>query len=339
MRRRQAGLSLVELMVAIAIGLFLLAGITVLISQQSSARAELNKSSRQIESGRYAFTLLQDEIEHAGYYGLYGSALTVPTALPNPCATDKDSLDKALAMPLQGYDAPAAVPAPLSACLSDSDHVPGTDILVTRHLYTGDALATVATAVAGQAYVQTTPSSKITGLGPDPTPATPSVYTLVQKNGTTPASLWRYVQSIYFISPCNKFAAGATTCTAGADNGKPVPTLKRLEMTSAGGVPAFVMTPLVDGIQDMQLDYGVDGIGAGSPAAPFITAPVLADWPNVMAVQVSLLARNPEVSAGYSDKKAYSMGIAGSAGPFSDGYKRHVYTGTVRLINPSSRRE
>ncbi|WP_232431308.1 PilW family protein [Cupriavidus sp. UYPR2.512] len=339
MRRRQAGMSLVELMVAIAIGLFLLAGITVLISQQSSARAELDKSARQIESGRYAITLLQDEIEHAGYYGQYGSAMTAPTALPNPCATDKDSLDKALGLPLQGYDAPATVPAPLSACLADADHVPGTDILVTRRLDTGDILATPANAVPGQAYVQTTPSSKVTGIGPDATPATPGTYTLLQKNGTTPAGLWRYVQSIYFVSPCSKYAAGATTCTAAADGGKPVPTLKRLDLSAAGGVPVFVMTPLVNGIQDLQLDYGIDGLNTGAPAVPFVTAPGLADWPNVMAVQVNLLARNTEPSIGQSDKKTYSMGMAGTAGPFSDGYKRHVYTGTVRVINPSSRRE
>lgn len=332
-------MSLVELMVGIAIGLFLLAGITLLISQQSNARAELDKSSRQIESGRYAFTLFQDDIEHAGYYGQYGSAIAAPTALPNPCATDKDSIDKALGMPLQGYDAPAAVPPPLSDCLSDADHIPGTDILVTRRLDTGDVLATLANAVAGQAYVQATPSSKITAIGPDPTPAAPSTYTLVLKDGVTPAGLWRYVQSIYFVSPCNRYAAGATSCTAAADGGKPVPTLKRLDLTAAGGVPVFVMTPLVEGIQNLQLDYGVDGIGAGSPAVPFVTSPALADWPNVMAVQVSLLARNSETTAGYSDAKAYSMGVTGTVGPFSDGYKRHVYTGTVRVINPSSRRE
>jgi len=339
MRRRQTGMSLVELMVAIAIGLFLLAGITALISQQSSARAELDKSSRQIESGRYAFTLLQDDIEHAGYYGRFGGTMTASSVLPNPCSVATASVGDALALPLQGYDAPTSVPAPLSNCLPDANHVPGTDILVTRRLETGDVLALPATGVAGQIYVQTTPADKKIGIGPDPTPATPSTYTLVQKDATTPAPLWRYVQSIYFVSPCNRYAAGATVCTSAADGGKPVPTLKRLELTASGGVPAFVITPLVDGIQNMQLDYGVDAIGAGTPAVPFLSTPALADWPNVMAVQISLLARNTDASAGYSDTKTYSMGNAGSVGPFSDAYKRHVYTGTVRVINPSSRRE
>ena len=67
--RTQAGLSLVELMISIAIGLALMAGITMLISQQSTASSELNKASRQIENGRYASQVLRDDIELAGYYG------------------------------------------------------------------------------------------------------------------------------------------------------------------------------------------------------------------------------------------------------------------------------
>nr|WP_311528143.1 PilW family protein [uncultured Ralstonia sp.] len=338
-RRRQVGMTLLELMISIAIGLFLVAGIGALIAQQSRSRAELDKTGRQIENGRYAFTLLQDDIENAGYYGQYTMVMPVPTALPDPCAKDKVSIDAALALPLQGYDSPSTVPAPLANCLDDANHVPNTDILVVRRLETDDPLPPLASAVAAQVYVQATPSAKITDIGPDPTPAAPSKYTLVQKDGVTPAELRRYVEHIYFVSPCHVYAVG-TTCTATADGGNPIPTLMRLEITvGPGGVPQFVTTPLVDGIENMQLDYGVDAIGSGSPAAPFITAPALADWPNVMAVRINLLARNTAKSAGYSDNKTYNMGAVGSIGPTSDGYKRHVYTGTVRVINPSSRRE
>ena len=65
-RYRQLGLTLLELMISLTIGLFLVAGISTLIARQSSTRAELDKSARQIENGRYAMTLLQDDIQHAG---------------------------------------------------------------------------------------------------------------------------------------------------------------------------------------------------------------------------------------------------------------------------------
>ena len=341
----QAGLTLVELMISMAIGLILVAGIATLIARQSSSRAELDKSGRQIENGRYAMTLLQDDIHHAGFYGQYAGGFTAPAALPNPCDTTAATIDAALAMPLQGYDAPASVPAPLSSCLPDANHIPGTDILVVRRLEADDTLPTISTLVAGQIYVQTTPIAKVTGLGPDPTPATPSVYTLKQKDAVTAAELRKYVQHIYFLSPCNIYAAGATTCTSAADNGSPVPTLKRLEMTPVAGVTTMVTVPLVDGIQNMQLDYGIDNTGVagaqgdGTPTTPFVTSPAVADWPNVMAVQVNLLARNADPSGGYVDSKTYNMGVAGTAGPFSDAYKRHAYSANVRVINPSEQRE
>ncbi|MFS0758441.1 PilW family protein [Noviherbaspirillum sp. 1P10PC] len=135
------------------------------------------------------------------------------------------------------------------------------------------------------------------------------------------------------------YAAGATACTAGADNGRPVPTLKRLDLGVSGGVVVATETALVDGIQNMQLDYGVASATSAVPGDTYATAPAVADWPNVMAVQVNLLARSSEASAGKVDAKTYSMGVAGSVGPFSDAYKRHVYTALARVVNPSSRRE
>jgi type IV pilus assembly protein PilW len=336
--RKQAGLSLIELMISITIGLLLLAGMLTLIVGQSRTRAEIDKSSRQIENGRYALTILQDDIQHAGYYGQYSGVMPPLTALPNPCAVDVVTLDASLAMPLQGYDAPASVPAPLSGCLSSANHVAGTDILVVRRVAASDVPVAVASAAADQVYVQTTPDAKITALGADTNPTTPAVYTLTQKDGL-PAKLRAYVEHIYFVSPCNVYEAGQTSCTAAADQGRPVPTLKRLELTVSGGTIGFTTTPLVDGIQNLQLDYGVAANNSATPSSGYITAPTVADWPNVMTVQVSLLARTTESSAGYVDGRVYNMGAAGSVGPFSDAYKRHVYTALVRVTNLSSRRE
>lgn len=329
-----------------AIGLILVAGIATLIANQSSSRAELDKSSRQIENGRYALTLLQEDIQHAGFYGNYSGALPALTALPDPCSTAAADIDQALALPLQGYDAPAAVPAQLSVCLPDANHIPNTDILVVRRLEATDTLPAMATLVAGQIYVQTTPSAKVTAIGPDPTPAIPSVYNLKQKDGTTAAPLRRFIEHIYFLSPCNVYASG-TTCTSAADNGRPVPTLKRLEMSvTAGGAPTLITVPLVEGIENLQFDYGIDAGGAtgdGTPATPYVTAPTIANWPDVMSIQVNLLARNTEPSGGYDDStKVYNMGVVGSVGPFSGAsgaYKRHVYSANVRAVNPSGRRE
>ena len=343
--RAQAGLTLVELMISMAIGLVLMAGMATLIAQQSATRTELDRTGRQIENGRYALTLLQDDIQHAGFYGQYASEFAALTVLPNPCDASAAMVSAALAMPLQGYDAPNTVPAPLLTCLPDENHIRGTDILVVRRLEASDTLPTISTLEAGQIYVQTTPIAKVTASGPDPTPSTPSVYSLLKQDGVTAAELRKYVEHIYFLSPCNIYAAGAATCTSAADNGRPVPTLKRLEMIMVAGVTTMVTVPLVEGIENMQFDYGVDNtgvsgaLGDGTPTTPFVTAPAVADWPNVMAVQVNLLARNSDPSGGYVDKKTYQLGVAGTLAPILDAYKRHAYSANVRVVNPGGQRE
>jgi len=374
--RRQAGLSLVELMISITIGLLLLAGVAALISQQSGASAELEKSSRQIENGRYAMQVLKEDIQLAGYYGEYSDVgtLTLPATMPDPCTTALTAVSPALALkdaiplPIQGYDAPATVPSPLSACLPDANHLAGTDILVIRRADT-TTLPTTA-AVAGQTYLQSglIPASPafnyVLGIGSD------AGFTLTKKDAVTLANLRKYLVHIYFVSPCNIPADGSATCTGGTDdNGNPTPTLKRLELaitgSGAGASAAFSVVPLVEGIQNLQLDYGVDYAGPSSildgapdcyvsdPTTPttseigacpasaatyFAANNAITNWSNVMAIRVNLLARNNEQSFDYTDAKTYNLGLAGSTTAANDHYKRHAFTELVRAINPSSRR-
>ncbi len=128
---------------------------------------------------------------------------------------------------------------------------------------------------AGRIYVQTTPDSRVTDLGAN----SATSFTLLKKDGTTLADSRAYVERIYFVSPCNVFESGQSACTAAADGGKPIPTLKRLELSVVGGATAFVLTPLVEGVENMQLDYGVDTEGVGRPAYPFVELPPWANGP------------------------------------------------------------
>ena len=336
--RYQGGLSLIELMIAITLGLLLVAGITTLISRQSSTRAEFEKASRNIENGRYAIQVLKDDIEHAGFYDQLTDTGAIPATLPDPCETVVTNLSVALPLAVQGYDAPTSVTG-LMSCLADGNHVPGTDILVIRRA-DSTALIPVASAVAGQPYLQTGQAgtgvavTSVIGTGSDT-----SVFTLQNKDGSI-ASLRKYLVHIYFVSPCS--TAAGTVCTASDDNGSPIPTMKRLELGVSGtSGTGFSIVPLAEGIENMQFDYGLDSatLPDGAPHT-FTTAPAsAADWNNVMGIRVNLLARNNETTQGFSDKKTYNLGLAGSVGPFNNGYKRHVFTSLVRATNPSGRRE
>ncbi|MCX7258350.1 MAG: PilW family protein [Polaromonas sp.] len=358
--RHQLGTTLVEWMVSIAIGLILLVGLVVMFSEQSKAQSELEKSSRQIENGRYAMQLLNDDLQMAGYYGEFSGSLAVPGTLPDPCSTASTDLDAAMAFSVQGYAAPVTT-AELPSCINSANHVPGTDVLVIRR---ADATAlTLAQAAAadpkGQVYLQsglsvagqlskqmgpgTTATTAVFNLKTMAKPATPTTAAIAAQS----APLRKFLVHIYFVSPCSVMSG--STCTSTSDGGTPIPTLKMVELAASGTNTTMTTTPLVEGIERMQIDYGLDTTSDGAPDS---YARTTADWANVMAVQVYLLARNNETSSGYLDKKSYNLGLVGmAAAPSSTSaasaaialtgnqFKRKVFSQQIRLINPSSRRD
>jgi type IV pilus assembly protein PilW len=353
--RHQRGMTLIEWMVSITIGLILLVGLSALIAQQSSTQAELERSSRQIENGRYAMQLLQDDIELAGYFGEYAGAagLPLPSALPNPCLVGAAALSTALPFPIQGYDSPgASLPAAFSDCpLNAANHVDGSDILVVRRV---DPATVTGLLTVGQPYLQSGLSASgsqflsvlATAAG---TTVDLAVFNLKKKDGTT-ASLRKYLVHIYFLSPCSVPANGSTCSAANTDDGGvSVPTLKRLELSEAG----MTTVPLVEGIEKMQIDYGFDTTGDGAPdsyaedAAPFaawdpatVSDPTsVTHWGNAMTLRIHLLARNNERSGGYQDTKTYNLGLDGTTTATNDGFKRRVFSQLVRVVNVSSRRD
>lgn len=317
-RNRQAGLSLIELLIAVTIGLLLLAGVVTIVVNSSRTQQELEKIGRQIENGRYAVDLLQREIPHAGYYGeFYG--FPDPTALPDPCSTSVSDIDAALSLPMQGYDSPTG--DPVITCLGDADHRDGTDILVIRRAST--ATTAIDTLVADELYLQSRAWDHVlaTATGGE-TAASPGSYTLVKRDGSV-ANIRRLHTYIYFVGPGN-------------DN---VPTLKRLTLTGSGGALAFEERALVSGIENLQIDYGVDSDGDSIPDS-FTTDPGgVSDWADVVNLRLHLVVRNIEPTPGHTDTKTYDIGLEGSVGPANDDYRRRAYIASIRAVNPSIRRE
>jgi type IV pilus assembly protein PilW len=77
-----AGLSLVELMIAIAIGLVIMAALTTLFAHSSRTREELERNSRQIENGRFALELVSSDLRLAGFYGELDVRSVAPPTRP-----------------------------------------------------------------------------------------------------------------------------------------------------------------------------------------------------------------------------------------------------------------
>ncbi len=377
-RRRefQGGFSLIELMIAITLGLLIMAGLTSIFVKNSQARAEIERSNRQLESGRYAMTLLTEDLRMAGFFAQFnpyrliikpansplgdGLANITLTAMPDPCATSLSDLNNAFFFHVQGYDNSTTVPS----CVSDARA--GSDILVIRRVSTCVAGPTLEAGcdavVSGAPYFQssncyqatelaintgsTTDYQAYFRLGTDTTTAFMDRRPLSCTVGTQ-ADFRGYLTHIYFVANNNAPGDG-------------IPTLKRAELGNKLNPAGFTIVPLVEGIETIQFEYGIDTVFASPPTSDGVIDGYTADpntyngctgatcvrnWLNTYAVKVNLLARNVEKSPGHTDSKTYTLGMKADGppptpnvfGPFSDAYKRHAYTATVRLDNPSGR--
>ncbi len=377
-RSRQAGLSLVELMIAMTLSLMLLTGLVTFFVNASNNQRELQKNASQIENGRYALDSLIQDLHLTGFYGAF-AAYATPSALPDPCDTTESVMLAALGLPIQGYQAGSmtAKPTPPSSCtlLTSANLAAGSDIVVVRFAEPTPILNGTTTSFAttsGERYLQANPATaSIQNGGATATCSTdalgvaatisrkcaiPASVDVCSATCTAPAAEIRKMNvRIYFVAPCSVPASGTNgVCTGSSDDGGyPIPTLKRLELTSAG----FAIVPVAEGVEYMKIEYGLDNSptatnantglpGDGVPDAYSLT-PALADFANAVSVRVDLLVRNSLASAGYTSSKTYKLGIdpttpsnpAVTVGPFSDNFRRHVYAAETRLVNMAGRRE
>ena len=355
----QRGLSLIELMVSLTIGLILLAGLSLLFVESSRSHRELSEASKQIENGRYALQLLTDELHLAGFYGRFSglSTITIPAA-PDPCeVNDTTAMHDALPVHIQGYAAansasrPTIASAACAAYLTSANLKPGSDVFVIRRADTKVLTQGTDTTTTNEIYIQAstggaeiqkgnggavTAASKADGTAADifgfctPQPCVPPA-----------APIRKFHVDIYFVAPCSMPSGGGANCTGSSDDGgAPIPTLKRLQLTSAGGATVMSITSLVEGIETMNIDYGIDSDGDGAPDS-YLRTPTAppADWANVVSANLYLLSRNTLLTGGYTDTKTYAMGLVNGSYAPGGSYKRHLYSASVRLINASMRRE
>lgn len=357
LRQRQHGLSIIELMIAITIGLIILTGLSLMFVNSSTNTRELVKTAQQLENGRYAIETIRQDLMLAGFYGQFSSLPTAPTVAPDPCAVGPaTTLYGALPIAVQVIDSTGTRPS----CIPAADYLAGTDILVIRRAST-QMVGVGAATVSGEIYLQGNPvvAEIQTGNGSTMTNATRANGTsastapaLLQKNNTA-APIRKYNVMIYYIAPCSVPAGGGTTCTGASDDlGKPVPTLKRRYLTVSGGTAAMVAEAVVEGIENLQVEVGIDDTpatanvmtgfsGDGNVDRYSACTPCsVADLTNVISARVYLLARNTEGTPGYINNKTYSMGaLAAAVTPAGDFFKRHVYSTDLRIVNVAGRRE
>lgn len=340
-RLLQGGFSLIELMVAVTIGLLMMVAVLQLFVDVSRTNTEMAKTNAQMENGRFAIQLIAKDLQHGGFWDGYipeFDDLTAedipgdyPAVVPDPCVNfstwDLAYKNAVLGLPVQVYPA-SAVPV---GCTGLTDLQANTDILVVRH----GATSTTDSADfdANDVYFQ-----------PSFCSASSYDYWLSQKaafadfdwekrtaaGGCDPgeqADVRKLVTHIYYIRDYSVTARDG------------IPTLMRAEFED--GVMGSAQ-PLIDGIEGMIVELGVDNRSDSGAVVDYAAAVNWADpdnkdsptnrgdgipdefnrctsgqpcgvdqLANVVAAKVYLLVRAPDASAGYTDGKSYTLGSTG----------------------------
>lgn len=281
--QRQKGLSLVELLIAMTLSLLLMAGVlqTFLASKQTySANTAL---SRVQESGRFAMEFLANDIRNAGYRGECISALN--NLLNESSASYSADL----------FDLNQAVSGRADASPSWVDNRTAGDVIHIKHAVNISGVTASGNTPVNANTINLTAASGV-AQGTIIIVADPRGCDMFQNRSfATAQALTRGSTG----SPGNKNPGTNNFSHAydasmeilklqsvtyyignGANN---LPSLRRISFTTG----AAVDEELVEGVQDMQIRYGI--ADSNRQVGSYVSAANVTNWDNVVAVRVYLL--------------------------------------------------
>jgi type IV pilus assembly protein PilW len=291
LRRHALGLTLIELMVAVAIGAFLMIG-AMTVFMQSRTTFRVNQSvSRLQENARFALATIEPDIRMASYYGLatrgsriLGAASTTqPNGIgPGTCGPNW-TID--LVNPVVGTN--SVYPWPAGTCGALGGYQAGTDTITIRRT-TDNPNPVLAN---NTLYVQSSRSqeSLIFLNPPMPTPPPGSQSFALRASG-------------YYI---------ASQSQSLGTKGTNIPSL---HVKSLGSGPAITDNEILAGVEDLQIQFGIDTDVPGTANRGSIDRyvnpddPVLTANPNtvILAVRIWLRLRAEDIENGFSDTTNYA---------------------------------
>lgn len=275
--RRLAGLTLIEILVALTLVLLVIAGSTAFVTRGRAAHRTGESVARLEEALDAAFTLLVDDIRLAGYLGLAapGTPVAGASALGTPERSDLavagscgPSLAHDLAVPVAAIDAAYAASAGVAlGCRPSPDGraVAVADTLILRH-----ASAESTPAQAGRLQLEANLRSAALTAGAAP----------LSGSGARRHDL---EVGVYYVSRDSTGRRGW-------------PSLRRKRLV--GGVrPAFQDEELVSGIADLQVLVGLDDpLDADDAVDRWISPgePENGAAPRALRVEIEALSDVPE---------------------------------------------
>ncbi len=292
------GFSLVELMIGMTLGLILLLGVTsVLISNQRTYTTEDNLSRMQ-ESARLAYDFLARDIRMAGYIGCLSDVTQFINTLntPNDFDFDWDFGDA-----IVGHEAVGTGWTPALPCVLAGNPRAGTDVITLRGAYGENT-------TLEREMPDTSADLKTTAMKPPPL-KTDDIVVLSDCRAAAVFQVTNYTDANGNVvhntgtgTPGNAIKEFNHRFPPGSQVIK-IKTTSYYVGTGASGQPALFRrdggaepVELIEGIESMQVEYGVDADG-DKDADIYSNANAVADWNRIVSARISLLVRGGDANA------------------------------------------
>ena len=327
MLTKHQGFTLVEIMIALLLGVFMTAGIgNIYVGSNETGRLQENLSRIQ-ENGRFALDYLAQEIRPAGFQGCPNlSAVSPVNVIKNfPSSFDFQSAMKGYeydGSTLSGYTPAANVVsntdiitiqrgggcnASVSLSLDNNDDVievsdncgfEANDFLVISDCQTTDIVAA---------------SSISNGSGAQEIAHGASVNTTadLSKLYDTKAEVFRIYSREFYIK----------------NNADGIPALYQREVKEVGDIASPNEEELIDGVEDMKLTYGVKNT---NNTYAYLSASAVTNWEQVKSVRIHLLMRSIDNNL---TQAAVNIDFDGTTVIPTDRRLRRVFSTTVFLRN------
>ncbi len=323
---KQAGMSLVELMIALAIGLILSAALITIYVSNKKVFWDSEAAATLQENNRFVLKLITNDLRMAGFYGgvdyrLLDENVTDLTSVMCKRGETVDPNSNVISggtptefeygVSVWAVEAGQQIPY----CLIDFDVDVTTDILFVKHarkkpLKAGDST------VATKTYII---SGFDSGEHVDGTGDTTLNSKLSPSGEYAGGAIWEYVYHVYFVYK---------------PSGSVYSQLKRVKLAKDGwGTPETV----AEGVEDLHYIFGVhdSSVANTGMVTRYYSAEDVPSWGDVVSATVYLRGRTTLSDVSYVDEKTYSYGKRTNITPTGTDvrYHRKLLETTVSFFN------
>lgn len=350
-RARVGGFGLIELMVAMAISLLLLSGVVAIFMSSRSSYETTDRLSRIQETGRFALDQIVGDVREAGFVG----CARVPTYVSNALNSATDVKWNYTDAGLRGfqYSSPATyVPALTvgSALTNDAPSaVNGSDVLLVRRPKRDAVPLRLQADLGASTNALTVPNITTSGLAVNDIALIYSceAQTYFQVTSFGGGSIGHAASSAAAETATTSAGPGNATNDLSFSyrrNAEVVPmetVIYYIRASTAGPAGSNSLwrrigsnTPeeLVEGVEQMQLRFGVDTTSDGIVDGAYVPASAGLNWSNVYGVEIGLLVRSIDGYGNDRDTETYAL-LDVTVAAANDTRMRETFVATTGIRN------